>query len=100
MEAYEAGEVKGQKPPSKGLRTYVHTNDIVFESSPSYAGSKKQRKVVEFKQHYLEPLQTLNATTQASLLREVIAGHLSIPELGVKAKQEKSMRTIKQMYLE
>jgi hypothetical protein len=78
MDAYTRGETKGQKPPTNSLQL---------------------KKPLEFKQYYLEPLQHLDEDFQVATLENVLAGKWSISEMQAMAKKERSLKSVKEMYL-
>ena len=100
MEAFENGETKGQKPPS--MLTYF--SKMFYKNYIPIAilftdNARQLEKTVEFKQHYLEPLQNLQQGVQIDILQGVLAGRTSIGEMQNLAKQARSMKIIKEMYL-
>ena len=101
MEAYENGETKGQKPPSKYWSIIIHavhcyTLCLYF----TFIGSIRQlEKVVEFKQHYFEPLQNLQKQLQIEILHDVLSGQSTIAEMQERAREQRSLKFVKEMYI-
>ena len=61
--------------------------------------SRQLKKKVEFRQHYLEPIQSLDTVTQRKLLSDVLTGQKSIAELQDEGKSLRAMKNIKETFL-
>ena len=57
------------------------------------------KKKIEFKQHYLEPLQNLDVNLQRKILSQVMQGSMSVPQMQAEGKQLRSMKIIKETFL-
>ena len=98
MDAYTRGETKGQKPPSEPKKLNKINRFFILGFNIT-ANSLQLKKPLEFKQYYLEPLQHLDEDFQVATLENVLAGKWSISEMQAMAKKERSLKSVKEMYL-
>ena len=76
------------------LYTATHCVYYTFTSS-----IRQLEKVVEFKQHYLEPLQNLQKQLQIEILQDVLSGKSTIAEMQEIAREQRSLKFVKEMYI-